>query len=100
MNVKPKVRLSNEEIKEIKKVIKRYDPDAKIILFGSRTDISKKGGDIDLLVISNKIDFRKKRNILVNLQLSLGDRKIDLIITDNPEKTEFTKLAYKYGVEL
>ncbi len=100
MNVKPKVRLSNEEIKEIKKVIKRYDPDAKIILFGSRTDLSKKGGDIDLLVISNKIDFRKKRDILVNLQLSLGDRKIDLIITDNPERTEFTKLAYKYGVEL
>ncbi len=97
---KPKVRLLDKEIEQIKKIVKKYDPDAKIILFGSRTDLSKKGGDIDLLIISDKIDFRKKREILVDLYLSLGDRKIDLIITDNPQKTEFTKLAYKYGVEL
>ena len=36
----------------------------------------------------------------VDLQLALGERKIDIIITDNPEKTEFTKTAYKYGVEI
>ena len=100
MNVKPKVRLSKEEIEKIKSIIKKYDPNSKIILFGSRTDLSKKGGDIDLLVISKKIDFRKRREILVDLQLALGERKIDLIITDNPEKTEFTKIAYKYGVEI
>ncbi len=100
MNVKPKVRLSNKEIEKIKSIIKKYDPNSKIILFGSRTDLSKKGGDIDLLVISKKIDFRKRREILVDLQLALGERKIDLIITDNPEKTEFTKITYKYGVEI
>ncbi|WP_457625250.1 nucleotidyltransferase domain-containing protein [Persephonella sp.] len=100
MNVKPKVRLSTEEIKKIKSVIKKYDPNSKIILFGSRTDLFKKGGDIDLLVISDKIDFRKRRKILVDFQLSLGERKIDWIITDSPEKEEFTKIVYKYGVEI
>ena len=100
MNVKPKARLSKEEIEKMKSIIKKYDPNSKIILFGSRTDLSKKGGDIDLLVISKKIDFRKRREILVDLQLALGERKIDLIITDNPEKTEFTKITYKYGVEI
>ena len=100
MKTYTKVRLAEEELETIRKVIRKYDPNAKIILFGSRTDLSKKGGDIDLLVLSDKIDFRKRREILVDLQLSLGDRKIDLIVTDNPEKTEFTKMAYKYGVEI
>ncbi len=100
MKTYTKVRLTEEEIKTIRKIIKKYDPDAKIILFGSRTDLSKKGGDIDLLVISDKIDFRKRREILVDLELSLGDRKIDLIVTDSPEKTEFTKMTYKYEVEI
>ncbi len=53
MKTYTKVRLTEEEIKMIRKIIKKYDPDAKIILFGSRTDLTKKGGDIDLLVISD-----------------------------------------------
>lgn len=94
------VRLSESEIQTIKKVIKQFDPQAKVILFGSRTDLSKKGGDIDLLVISDKIDYNSRRKIKTELYLLLGDRKIDLIVTDNPDKQPFTKVAYKYGVEL
>ena len=97
---KLKVRLSEEEIEIIKNAIRKYDPDAEIIIFGSRTDLSKKGGDIDILVISKKIDYKIRRKIRVDLLLKLGDRKIDLIITDDPEKTEFTKVAYKYGVRI
>ncbi|MCX7760987.1 MAG: nucleotidyltransferase domain-containing protein [Hydrogenothermaceae bacterium] len=94
------VRLSESEIETIKRVVRQFDPQAKIILFGSRTDLSKKGGDIDLLVISDKIDYNSRRNIKTELYLLLGDRKIDLIVTDNPDKQSFTKIAYKYGVEL
>ncbi len=97
---KLKVRLSEEEIEIIKNTIKKYDPDAEVIIFGSRADLSKRGGDIDILVVSKKIDNRTRRKIRVDLLLELGDRKIDLIITDNPEKTEFTKVAYKYGVKI
>ena len=100
MDTETKVRLSKEELKTIKNIIKKYDPEAKIIFFGSRTQLDKKGGDIDLLIISEKIDYKKRRKISVDLQLALGERKIDMIVTDNPEKTEFTKTAYKYGVEI
>ena len=95
-----KVRLSEKEIRIIKETIKKYDPSANIIIFGSRTDLTKKGGDIDILVISNKIDYKTRRKIRVELFLKLGERKIDLIITDNPQKSEFIKVAYKYGVKI
>ena len=93
-----KVRLTEEEIRTIKDIIHKYDPEAKIIIFGSRTDLTKKGGDIDILIISRRIDYKLRRKIRVDLLLALGDRKIDIIVTDNPEKTEFTKVACKYGV--
>ena len=97
---KKQVRLSYDEITAIKNAIKKHDPDAKIIIFGSRTDITAKGGDIDILVVSKKIGYKERRKIRVELILKLGERKIDLIITDNPDKNEFEKLVYKYGVEI
>jgi len=37
-----KVKLSTEEIEAIKRIIKQYDKDAQVFLFGSRTDPEKK----------------------------------------------------------
>ncbi|MEO2068332.1 MAG: nucleotidyltransferase domain-containing protein [Desulfurobacteriaceae bacterium] len=97
---KKKVRLTKEEIEKIKNAILPFDPEAKIVLFGSRTDLNKRGGDIDLLVVSSKINFEDRRKIRVKLFKELGDRKIDLIITPDPSVNIFTKVAYKYGVKL
>jgi predicted nucleotidyltransferase len=99
-NRKDKIRLSPEEIESIKRTIKKYDQDAKIILFGSRTNPEGKGGDIDLIVISKKIDDNARRMIRVELILTLGERKIDLIVTDNPPENLFTKIMVETGVEL
>ena len=95
-----KVRLTEEEIEKIKTAILSVDPAAEIVLFGSRTDLNKKGGDIDILVVSSKIDSKDRRKIRVKLFKELGDRKIDLIITPKPSANAFTKIAYKYGVRL
>jgi Nucleotidyltransferase domain. len=99
-NRKDKITLSPEEIESIKRTIKKYDQDAKIILFGSRTNPEGKGGDIDLIVISKKIDDNARRMIRVELILTLGERKIDLIVTDNPSENLFTKIMVETGVEL
>jgi predicted nucleotidyltransferase len=94
------IRLSPEEIEAIKRIIKKYDQDARIILFGSRTDPEKRGGDIDLIVVSEKIDDNTRRMIRVELILTLGERKIDLIVTDNPSENLFTKIMVETGIEL
>ncbi len=98
--MKKTVRLKEEEIKTLKEVILKYDPKAEIVLFGSRTDPNKKGGDIDLLVVSQKIGYRERRKIRVELLKRLGGRKIDLLVVKNPKETTFSELAYKYGVKL
>ena len=95
-----RVRLSEEEIKTLKEIISKFDPKAEIILFGSRTDLGKRGGDIDLLVVSEKIGYRERRKIRVELFKRLGDRKIDLLVVKNPKETAFSEIAYKYGVKL
>ena len=44
------MRLKKGEIEAISESIKDLDRDAKIYLFGSRIDDSRRGGDIDLLI--------------------------------------------------
>jgi hypothetical protein len=51
-------------------------------------------------VISKKIDDNARRMIRVELILTLGERKIDLIVTDNPFENLFTKIMVETGVEI
>lgn len=93
------VRLTPHEIEEIRSVIRSSDPMARIFLFGSRTDIVKKGGDIDLLILSSSLLERDKRNIRMNLCSSLEEQKIDIIISKD-SSSPFVKIALERGVEL
>jgi len=54
------MRLSEQQVSIIKEEIYKKDESAEIYLFGSRADDLALGGDIDLLVISEKIDFHHK----------------------------------------
>ena len=74
------MRLSQKEISAIKGNILNYDEDAKIYLFGSRTNDKAKGGDIDVLVISNKIGFNEKMKIRIGLFNEIEEQKLDLIV--------------------
>ncbi len=93
------MRLSQREKEAIVSVIISFDRDAKIILFGSRADDAKKGGDIDLAVISEKIKPSDKADIRLRLYDLLGEQKIDLVLAENEAKP-FIRLARKTGVLL
>ena len=102
MEKNKKIRLTNREIETIKRVAKEiFSNNTKVYLFGSRTNINKKGGDIDLLIIpENKIDlFNKRLKYLVKLKMELGEQKIDVVIPDYDSK-RITNIALKTGVLL
>ena len=93
------MRLDKEQKEAIVNTIRELDPDARIRLFGSRTDDSARGGDIDLLVLSSVLQYKDKLLIRARLKEISGNRKIDLIITGTPE-TAFEKYAYKTSIPL
>ena len=74
------MRLTPIEISAIKNNILSYDQDAKIFLFGSRTNDNAKGGDIDVLVISDKIGFNEKTKIRVGIFKEIEEQKLDLVV--------------------
>ena len=85
------MRLSREYINIIKSTLLTKISDAQIFLFGSRVDDTKKGGDIDLFVVtSKKITLKDELSILAQLELNGLVRKIDLIIqTPQNNKKDF-----------
>ncbi len=83
-----------------------FGPDARIYLFGSRTDDRKRGGDIDLLVELPRPGgdwLRPTLHAVGRIQRLIGERKIDLVVTDgSPEREEqlIIRNARRQGVPL
>jgi len=95
------VRLSEKEIETIKTAVKNFDKNAIVFIFGSRANPELKGGDIDILIISDSIDWKVRRKIKVELIKKIGDRKIDLIVANKKNLEDpFIKLAMEEGVEI
>jgi len=102
-----KMRLSKSEIKTIKSVACQvWGNQTHIYLFGSRTDDSKKGGDIDLYINlqeeqAPKEIMLKKAEFLGKLDFLLGEQKIDLLVrTQYNNHLSIIKTALLTGVEL
>ena len=94
------MRLQKWEIEEIKKAAKIvFGEEVKVILFGSRVDDNKKGGDIDLYVITDNPSYEKKKRFWIELQERLGEQKIDIILSEDSNRS-IEKTALKEGVEL
>ncbi|MFC2141072.1 nucleotidyltransferase domain-containing protein [Acidobacteriota bacterium] len=93
------MRLTEVEVSAIKQSVRAFDPKAKIFLFGSRVDDKKKGGDIDIFVLSEKIKSRERRKIKLNIYDSIGEQKIDMVVTPKIT-TAFHRIAFSTGVEL
>lgn len=80
------MRLSSEEIRGIKEALLEIDKKAVVYLFGSRVDDNKKGGDIDLLIFSNKMRLSQKIDFKIKLFDVLDEQKIDIVIADKHNK--------------
>ncbi len=95
------MRLKREQITCLKEEIDRIVRNAKVYLFGSRVDDDAKGGDIDILVLTDsklsKIDISKIR---VRFQNQCGLQKLDLINYTKSSISPFKNLILNDSIEL
>jgi predicted nucleotidyltransferase len=95
------VRLTESEVAAIREEIARLDSQAEIFLFGSRADDTARGGDVDLLVISDSLGFREVLRLRIQILDRIGWQQLDLIVRRrNQIKEPLTALALESGVKL
>ena len=92
-------RLAEKEIAVIRETVLGFDREAQIYLFGSRADDRSRGGDIDLLIASDRLTARDRRKIRLELYDRLGEQKIDIVLAQNASAA-FVRLAKEEGVRL
>jgi predicted nucleotidyltransferase len=86
------MRLTTYEINAIKQTHKNVFKQGDIYLFGSRVDDDKRGGDIDLYVITTQtttpLQERKlKQKFKLALYNKIGEQKIDIIISKDKNRS-------------
>ena len=99
------MRLTADQARLIREAVhKRFGPEARVWLFGSRVNDEARGGDIDLLVeVEQTIaqPFSASIGLETDLQYSLGDQKIDILLhhgTAPPGPIQ--RIAKTTGIEL
>ena len=95
------MRLQSDQVQFLKNQLKKCDSVARLYLFGSRTDDLLKGGDIDLLVVSQKLRKVDLWKIRQPFYEQFGEQKIDIVITNQDEKpSAFVRHILTQAVEL
>jgi aminoglycoside 6'-N-acetyltransferase len=101
------VRLSDHDFESLKSCFRKYFLDGdKLWLFGSRADLNKKGGDIDLYIetYAKTIDdaVKMESSFLFALQDKIGEQKIDIVLNmiNNPYPISIHDIAKKTGVRI
>ena len=83
------MRLEKRIIDKLKQAVYNSFGDVNIYLFGSRTDDTKKGGDIDIAIDTNlsRLEFRKsKAKFISNLIKDNFELKIDVFNYNTTDK--------------
>lgn len=93
------MRISNYEKDTIVNAVRAVDPGARVWLFGSRADDGKRGGDIDIGVLSSKVDVMGEIEIKRNICDSIGEQKIDIVVSKDGAQA-FFKYVVTEGVLL
>jgi predicted nucleotidyltransferase len=101
------MRLTDQEKQIIcKAFLQHFGKNDHLWLFGSRVDVNKKGGDIDLYVETEEKDSSiandKKFSFVNDLWLALGEQKIDVILnlTHNHFDLPIYQQAKSEGIRL
>ena len=100
------MRLSPYEQQAISTIMhKHFGENATVLLFGSRVDDSKKGGDIDLYVAPKNMSAEQageaKSKAIVEIWEAIGEQKIDVVLRLTPDfQLPIYDVALREGVPL
>jgi len=95
------MRLTANEITAIREEIGRLDPKAEVYLYGSRVDDTARGGDVDLLVISETLGFREVLRLRTRILDRIGWQQLDLVVRRPDQMNEpLAATARETGVKL
>ena len=101
------MRITQQQADTLKRIAADvFGPQARLRLFGSRTDDSRRGGDIDLYVSglaqSPKEMLDAKLQFLIKAKLALGDQRIDLVLATpaGQEPLPIQRIAEQTGIPL
>jgi len=96
-----KMRLNPEIASYLKQLIQEIIPGSTIYLFGSRADDLANGGDIDLMILTEKAtNTRILRKIRLEFIKKYGWRKIDLVNFTYTNESPFRKLIGINAIQL
>ena len=95
------MRLTNFEFNALRTIIGELDPSGSIYLYGSRTDDSRRGGDIDVfLQASRVIDMKTRLRTQYRLEQACNTH-VDLLVK-NPQQPmqAIHQIAIEQGILL
>jgi uncharacterized protein len=95
------MRLDTKIVQFLKSEFSQKVPDAALYLFGSRIDDNAKGGDIDLMIISQThIPPKILRSIRTKFYQQFGWQKIDMVNFAQDENPTFRQLIQPSAILL
>jgi uncharacterized protein len=102
------MRLTQEEQRGIAEAARLVLPaGSRVVLFGSRTDDARRGGDVDLLVettfaLAADESVRLCRRLTARLYRCLGERRIDMLMSVHgaADERDVVRAARQNGIEL
>ena len=99
------MRLTPTQIHKIKQTAEQtFGPDARVWLFGSRVDDSKRGGDVDLMIETDQVLEKPvllAARMAARVSRSMQGRRVDVIIqAPGVPLQPIHKAARRQGVQL
>ena len=96
------IRLQSTQQEVIKQLASDFFENAKVFVFGSRTNMMQKGGDIDIYIQTTKKEsiLKAKLAFLREFEKRFGEQKVDLLVDNGSKKKTIFEIARKEGVLL
>ena len=93
------MRLEPGNRKVVVDAVKAFDSKARVWLFGSRVDDAKRGGDIDIAVLSGKLGRMEQMAVKRVIMDAIGEQKLDIVVSSDGQEP-FFRMVLESGVRL